>query len=218
MLTKKQFHVRARRSGARAFTLLELVVVVAILVVLAGVAVIRGGAIREDANKTTTMVTLTSARNAITGTPGDPGFREDVGQIPGSIEELFILPNVTISDAQHPAKPVLPFEPSTGHGWNGPYISRPTGVYKSDLAAGFLVDYGTDGAPAILDAWHRPLILQIPTTPGLSLEDRVGFSRLVSAGADGIVNTSPAAQSPDITKEAETGDDLVLYLFRANGP
>lgn len=201
-----------QKRDLAGFTLLEVIIVVAILLIVAGIAVFRGAATVESAYQTVTATNLREIQNAILGKLGAPGFRDDVGEIPGMIEDLLTIPQFTMTGVA-----VAPFDPSTGRGWNGPYISNSTGIYNMN-GAGFTSDYGRNGGRAILDPWRRPIILQIPTTPGLAHHDRIQYSRLVSAGPNGIIDTPPGMQAPDVTNPAHVDDDLILYLFRVNGP
>ncbi len=193
----------ARAASARlGLTLLELVVVMAILVVLAGIMVGRGDVVASQAKETTTRVSLSTLREAIS----DQGYQPDVGHLPLYMADLFVKP------AGDP-----PFDPLTGRGWNGPYLVRWTGKYQVDGARRFTLLYGNNGDPAALDAWGRPIVLQIPITAATP-EEQAAFTRLVSAGLDGILQTNPNDLAPDILNEGAVGDDLVLYLYRSNGP
>lgn len=160
---------------------------------------------------------MAAIRSAILGSPGAPGFRDDVGQIPGKLEELFNMPATTIAGKQ-----VKAFDIHTSIGWHGPYLMNATGIYKSNIPDGFINTYGTDDGktPSVFDGWRLPIILQIPTTAGLSLDEQVAYARLVSAGPNGIINLQSEIKDPDIINinPSIVGDDVILYLFRANGP
>ena len=72
-----------------------------------------------------------------------------------------------------------------------------------------LIEYQSDGDPAVLDTWGAPLVLQRPTAG--TDEQRDQNVRLVSAGPNGVLEADPAQLTPtDLTTR---GDDLVLFLF-----
>lgn len=187
--------------------------VLAILATLAGLVLPQLVETASDARRDTALVTLAHLRDAITGTPGNPGFHGDLGEVPNTLTDLVVLPATLPSGAL-----VTMYEPFAHRGWNGPYVERPTGTYVLAPAQGFTLDYGTPGAAGFQDPWGRPVVLQWPTTPGLSFAVREAYVRLVSAGPDGVIDTGPEAQAPDRNDPGDVGDDVVVYLFRANGP
>jgi prepilin-type N-terminal cleavage/methylation domain-containing protein len=200
-----------RRSG---FTLVELSVVIAIVVVMAGLALLRAGSFEDRAKRQVTYASMAAIRAAISGPPEKPGYFEDVGQLPPTIAGLLVVP-VNIP----PSKAV--FDPATGFGWHGPYFQYATGTYKITDPPGsdhFTAQYGNTNDPAILDAWTLPIVLQIPLTAGPAGESPAAYARLVSAGPDGVLDTPAGWPAPDINNTAVVRDDVVLYLFRANGP
>lgn len=205
-------------SGSRAlrpagFTLVELLVVVAVLATLAlGAVRYIGGDVIADARADVSRTSLVTLRAAILGEPERPGFRDDLGELPLKLSDLFVQPLVLPSGAL-----VQAFDPLSGRGWNGPYLSQPPGRYHVDDSSGFSAWFGAEGEPAALDAWGRAIVLQAPTSATTPAE-RDEFTRLVSAGPDGIVTTDPSQLAPDAQATAEVGDDLVLYLLRGNGP
>ncbi len=197
----------------RGFTLIELVTVTAILVVVASVALLNLSSTSEEEKVHAAQVSLTALRDAIVGTLDRPGFIVDNSEPPIRLSDLFQMPTLLPS-----GRPVHAFDRFTARGWNGPYLASPGGVYALNDAAGFTINYDNVGAPCVIDPWQRPVILQRPTTTGLTDDERREFTRLVSAGPDGIIETSPSAQAPDRNQLQDVGDDIVLYLFRANGP
>lgn len=186
---------RSRLRCCKGLSLLELIVVLAILVALAGIVLVRVGPDLRfnvggealSAEEIATRQTFAVVRSAILGSDvGTPGFRQDTGRYPETMAELFERPT-----------DVPPFAPAYGIGWRGPYI-LPTGArYTVDPAIGFTDDYGDDGDPAVLDAWGRPIVLQQAGTENL---------RLVSAGPNRVLDTLEDADGTD------REDDLVLFL------
>ena len=184
-------------------TLVELIVVVAILAILAGGVVPLVSQHAANGRQTAANASLTEIRNAIVGTPNAPGYLSDTGQFPATLRDLFIQP-VGI-----PA-----FDRNTNLGWRGPYLLNANATYPATNA------YGTIGDPALLDPWGNPFILQIPTS-GTSAPNNIAFARIISAGPNGIIDTSPAAVDSGAPLPYNTnpyplpsarGDDLVLFV------
>lgn len=193
--------VRGPRAG---FTLLEMIIVLGILVLLAGLIVAKTGGIVDQAPADATKASMSRLRDAV------GAYYKDVGRMPATVGDLFSRPaGVSSWDA-------------VAHvGWNGPYLQTATGTYRVDAAAGFMTVWGADGAPAAIDGWNRPIILQVPdgdgdwiATPPDANEFR--HARLVSAGPDGIIQipaTPPVGAGTYLLPNlSQCGDDLVLYV------
>jgi len=176
--------MRSRKSG---FTLLELLVVLAILAAMAGLIVPLVAGVSEESQAQATNTSLMRIRNAIMGTPERPGYWADKRQqLPAAMRDLFINPD-----------PDDVFDRNTRLGWHGPYLQHATRTYTVDALTGFTLDYGSTGDPAASDGWNHPIIIQIPAD--------ATRARLLSAGSDGVIQTS-------LTDVAPQGDDLVLFL------
>jgi prepilin-type N-terminal cleavage/methylation domain-containing protein len=197
------------------FTLVELVVVLAVLAVLAGLLLSKFSSIRfagagqdRTAEEIATVATLGMVRDAIMGFPGQPGLWQDLGatqsRFPRVIADLFVTNN--LSDYLLPPA-LLRYDPVARLGWRGPYVT-PTGAqYAVNDSMDFTSDYGNAGDPSVPDGWGRPIILQIPTISGtLDWQD----ARLVSAGLDGKIDTPLNVQSPS---DSARNDDLLLFLL-----
>jgi len=195
-----------RRPG---MTLLELVVVVAILAIIAGLVVPLIGGITDSARETATMTDLVTLRNTISGTREHPGYLTDNRKLPATIRDLFYKP-MGFPD----------YDKNTHLGWRGPYLANSTGQYAIVPAAGFTLDYGDAGDPAIIDGWNRPIVIQRPTVG--SAAEQTAYTRLVSAGPDGILNTKADEVDPDTGKPwpplNTRGDDVVVFLTRQDAP
>ena len=233
-----------RGNGRRGFTLLELMVVIAILAALAGLVVTNVDSVTDDARQTVALANMKTAAAAIAGSSVTCGCYSDTRLIPEKFETLFsewqsglnggpksvkffnaISVNIFDVDAV-----IHAFDPVTKRGWNGPYLTTRTLTYPDPAAIrtgsadtwsarGFTSDYGTLGAPALADPWGNPIVLQIPlntSEPRLNTpEKRRLRSRLISAGPDGKLTTAFDAVYPPMTF-AGRGDDLVLFLFQAD--
>lgn len=184
----------------RAFTLVELLVVLLILAAVAGVAVTMTAGQGQDAAQKATDVSLVRIREAILGGAEGPGYSSDRadGALPSKIADLILNPATGDSTQT--------WDPVTKLGWRGPYL-RGQGVR---YGGAFGPSYGTNDDPALLDGWGRPIVLQIPTAmadPDLS--DRLQHARLVSAGPDGELDCDADVLLPS---KASRDDDRVLFL------
>ncbi|NUN47726.1 MAG: type II secretion system protein [Candidatus Brocadiae bacterium] len=215
-------------NACRGFTLLELVVVLAILVTLASLsAMFVAGAAGDSAGKVT-QASLAALRDSVSGTQACPGFAVDNGRTwfasgrPAAgqfrLTDLFVRPGYLGA-----------FEPVTRLGWRGPYAVAGTGRVTYTSPAGPVSFRQGEGAPEVLhgsfptacvrisgdilpsDGWRRPIFVQIPGDSADPAENG-RRARLVSAGPDGIVQT-PATGLP---ARSACGDDLVVYLFVAD--
>lgn len=185
----------------RGFSLIEMVLVVAILVILAGLVLPMLWGVQDNSASVATTAGLQAIRTAIVGSgPGQPGYLSDMGKLPVTMRDLFIMPTSA-----------TPFDPLTSRGWRGPYLLDATGTYQVN-ANGFSVAYGANGDPAVLDSWGHPIIIQAAPTASDSNPPNI---RLVSAGQDGIVQTPDGDSYPSPTTR---GDDVVLFLMRADTP
>jgi len=188
-------------SFQTGMTLIELVVVVAILVVLAGFIVPRLTHLGVNARATAASASLAEIRNAIMGTADKPGYLSDNGQLPNQMADLFVN------------KSSLPlFNRDTGLGWRGPYLIASGPTYPANDA------YGSVGDPAVFDPWGHPIIIQHPTT-GATPAINASFTRLISAGPNGIIDTPTdyaGTPYPPYTPQNQRGDDIVLFLNHAD--
>lgn len=191
---------------SRGLTLLELVVVVALLVVLAGFIIPLAAGQIDKARTTATNANLVLIRDAIMGTSDKPGFYTDTGQFPKTLKDLFIDPFASTD-------PLATFNRDTGRGWHGPYLIPTGSTYPNNFTSTYLA-----GDPAILDAWGQPIVIQIPDPNQFGATASQSFIRLVSAGPNGVVDTQQNAVDPSNTNNvpypiaSSRGDDLVLFI------
>jgi len=211
-------HIRYQlRTGRRqqGFTLVELVVVLAVLVTLVGLLLSNFGSLRfsgagesHTVEEVATAATLNEVRDAIIGSSNRAGLWQDLGErpslFPHVIADLFVTNNLS-SYGVPPAH--QHFDPMARLGWHGPYLVPGGKQYSINSDLGFTSVYGASNDPAVSDAWGRPIVLQIPTLDGAL---KWSYARLVSAGPDGKINTPPNQLSPT---DSDRNDDVVLFLM-----
>ncbi len=191
-------------------TLIELVVVVAVLAVLAAALVPRMEHIDAAAMTQATRSTMNTLRDAILGDDRQPGFVADLGHWPDQIHDLLRSDHLRSNDNPK-------FDINTRRGWNGPYVRSSAPFYTKntiDENNGFADSYFTffnNQDTVIVDGWNHPLVIQELTSTGIDPLFPLITHRLVSAGPDGVLTTTPAMKSSDVN----VGDDIILPLQRA---
>lgn len=209
-------NVGTRRSQA-GFTLLELLTVIALLAVLAGVALMGYDGVQDQARLDATRFEIAELRKALLQFRRDSGSNDLPGQglydctdaangNPANANPDFSFPaEAGSSDAekiawcQHPANFWMLFADPLGIGWNsdtrrgwhGPYLQRKSGLQTIGAVSGVWV---------VNDAYDTPFELQILTPD---------YARIVSAGADRNMPSAANACEP-----AAGSDDMVLCLLR----
>jgi type II secretory pathway pseudopilin PulG len=221
------FPVSRRRPG---LTLIELLAVLTILIALAGVLVVMSGVTARVTELDATFTTMMAVRNAIMGTPGHPGYYQDMTGLPIPPNSAgFIASN---GDPDYTGGAGLPwqmldlfqdprtgtaqqsFDPFTRKGWRGPYLSQTAG---NNIPLGQILDgwpHGSQAGKPILIQWPPPSSLGGPA-------NRAQYVRLVSFGADGVQDPGYAGQQdptyatnydPSTITPSMYKDDLILYL------
>ena len=180
-------------KSRNAFTLVELIVVLGILIALGGVVVPLCSDSLTTAAETVTDATLSETRAAVIQYWRDTKHvtLDGVNSLATESQRfeiawLFADPvtNVTVSQ----------FDANSRIGWNGPYIVCST------------ADAVANGSPGVVDGWNQLLTVQY-LNPGDSLKD----VRIVSAGANGVVDIPANVATADLTT-ASIGDDHYVAL------
>ncbi len=176
-----------RRPG---LTLVELLVVLAILAILTTIAVTATDMVVDQARYDATVRTMQSIQDAIVG-PANQRAADGTAQVSGFVADTGRLPLADLSDLISPVN-LAPFQlslpsgapatmPSTAAGWNGPYLALP---YQSlvpkdgwgnpihfDIATGTIVSYGADniadGAGGDTTGYNKDIVFTLPTTTGI---------------------------------------------------
>jgi prepilin-type N-terminal cleavage/methylation domain-containing protein len=230
----------------RAFSLVELLIVIAVLAVAASLVIAHVGGAREEAETTVTRAVLHAMREAVLGTPEAPGYLDDMRGVPGFDRAAMRVHDV-LDPSAYPAYAV--YDPDAGRGWRGPYLRggppvqgangsdgnhfpdaderrwrrdrtfAERGFYRPDGES----DYARRGDRAVGDAWGNPIVLQVPPAEafaaGADGEQRFRFARLVSAGPNGVLETPLADRMAGRRADGacpDRGDDLVLFLNRTD--
>ncbi|HYV34904.1 MAG TPA: hypothetical protein VE988_04315 [Gemmataceae bacterium] len=215
-----------KRAG---LTLMELVVVIAILVAMAGIVVPLLSSSTRDAGSTTTVASMQGLKNAILaysldmkGVPVAFGSQSNTTGVPQSLKDLLVQP------AGYQGANVA-YDPVTRRGWRGPYLSSMGGKFNYNAALGRVVDASfndtfnaspngrQENDPTPLDGWGFPIVLQWPETAA-TLEVRSGQVRLVSGGVPTLANAygDKVSVLDDIVKTAADPASLARPTLHKN--
>lgn len=207
----------------RGFTLLELVIVLAILAVVTAVATREVGHVQDQRRFEVSQAGLESLRNAVLGSPLEAtadgaqqtvNFLADMGRLPRTagatnlnLSELWSNPGVPFD--MRPAVsgsgvPVGEEDPQVlvPGGWRGPYIRLPLGV------------------ETLRDGWGNPYTS--PMDPAPANPDGVGYARLRDIADQPLTSTGQEVRvvrhlgANGIRNAADTGYDQDMAIVFSN--
>ena len=188
MIQPKSFIVPRSRSPRAGLTLLELVVVVALLAILAGLVVPRIGETRTESVETATRHNLRQLQTVIMNRYyGDKGMlpapiNTDTNRVQSAqLNFLFENPDTyNATTGLYTSTPTT--SPVTRIGWNGPYMLMHTAKYpptangtvidfnsvklndpqsRTWTQLGYTATYGLLGDPAVLDGAGSPIVIRV---------------------------------------------------------
>lgn len=202
----------------RGLTLVEMLVVLAILVAMAAIVVPLLGDSPVDAQSTVTKANLVEVRDAYVRLRVENPFRADgLPLMPDQIRVGDLFTQTTLLKA---------WDPLAKTGWHGPYLRSTGSTYTYPTsgtdARGFTAAHGTGAVPDLctFDAFHhadglgRPLVLNSATDGGTLIV------WVQSAGPNGVLETPagipfPSDKGSDFRNGATTVhvDDLTLRVY-----
>ncbi len=215
-------------TNQKGTTLLELTVVLLVLVALAGVAIPYVGGTGRMALCQATDASMQAIKSAIMGSGANAGFYMDsLGYYPKATKSATADYNLRYlyESSGWPA-----YNPQTAVGWRGPYLMSgapvPAGLddsFKNVYDPADATTYGytvhiditADNGSHVLDAWGRPIIIQVPYKSTAPAGYQLEYARLVSAGPGsgiGAANAVIDTTIHDNNEASNRGDDRVLYL------
>jgi len=124
----------------RGFTLVEMLMVILVVAILAGIGISQFVDFAGDAKQAVTKDRLNQIKTAIVGDPRlvsggvytQPGFLGHCGAVPSVLDDLVSMPAS--------GNCAIPYDPMTRVGWRGPYLSTSSGDWNLD-AWGTLIQY-----------------------------------------------------------------------------
>jgi len=185
--------MRARRPGAGGFTLIEVIVVIAVISILAAMAVPYAVKIIDQSREEATKKQMEEIHRAIMGDPKGPtaGYLGDMGRLP-TAPPAAVLTNLNTQGTQA--------IPSTGtlgvkYGWYGPYVK-----------------IGYSAGAYLVDGWGTPLVYN---SPGAGQITSFGPNRVAGGGDDIVYPSSPVVPTGRLLVNLQVWD-VAAGLYRLN--
>ncbi len=117
--------------GRRAFSLVELIIVITILAVIAAIAIPQLGNRMTKAKITAARTQLQTVRSALVGSPDAPGLADDLRYVCGGRLSLLSLANLLVHTNLLDGSSMPAFDPASGQGWRGPYLTVTSSVQNN---------------------------------------------------------------------------------------
>lgn len=255
--------LRARHAGCHALSLMELVIVVGVLAITTGLIsyslnpntlTVIGVGRSQTSPTIVTLATMKVLKESILGANGQPGLWTDMDKVnrafPQFTASLFVSPDQVAAAAPGSYlasstnaqwfKNLVSFNPKTGKGWRGPYLSVNGGSYPftqdgtNRLFTGDLQPQALGSIPVPIDGWGNPIIIQwgiLTSSEVSSLTTdaadrlRVNNARMISAGPNGVLDSNSSAAKSKLFKYTDfvadratggaklSGDDVITFFF-----
>lgn len=183
-------NTKRRRTG---FTLIELVVTIAILTLLAGILVPAVGNYMEKGKNGKVSAELRELVNAIST------YNVDTGAWPGATD----ITTLTTTNFQLTDIPCFYRNTFSKTGWNGPYLNK--GVMVSGAMTVAVAGASGSAGSGLLDPWGNAYSLY---TFANNYSGTAGGAVLLCRGPNGAVNTSAA----NIFAGTPSGDDILQVV------
>jgi len=178
---------------AVGFTLIELIVTIAILTILAGVLVPAVGNYTDKSKKAKVAAELRILSDALTG------YQTDCAAWPGNTD----LVTVTTTNFAITGMPCMYTNAFGKTGWDGPYLAK--GVMTSGAMNVSVAGASGVAGSGLLDPWGNPYYCY---TFANNYSGTTGGIMLVSRGKNGAMNTSAA----NVFANAPSSDDIIQVV------
>ncbi len=214
-------------KGASGFTLVEVVVVIAVISILASMAVPFASKLIDSAREDRVRREMQAIYNAILGDPTaqKTGFVGEMGRLPTSLNQIVVRQPQGLPNQAGPTTGQL----NIRYGWNGPYINSmldPNGAFSDPWGTpyvivptgttGFRIQcYGVDRAANTTDDfYYPPCTLPIPPNPYVYTNPLGSIQINVHVWDD---NTSVFVRNPQKPGFAQMVGTVTFYFASAAG-